>query len=48
MAPPLYVMTTACLDKAAGIAALSAAIDAIKGVIEAKGGQLAIKMAVRA
>ena len=48
IAPPLYVMTTQCLDKVAGIGALTAAIAATKKVIEAKGGQLNVKMAVRA
>ena len=47
IAPPLYVMTTACLDKAAGIEALNTAIAAVKRVIEARGGQLNVKMAVR-
>ena len=46
IAPPLYVMTTQCLDKVAGIAALTAAIAATKKVIDAKGGQLNVKMAV--
>lgn len=45
VAPPLYVMTTTCLDKAAGIAALTDAIAAVKAVIDAKGGQLAVKSA---
>lgn len=47
IAPPLYVMTTSCLDKVAGIDALTAAIGAVKAVIEARGGQLFVKMAVR-
>lgn len=36
IAPPLYVMTTTCLDKAAGIAALTDAIAAVKAAIEPK------------
>ena len=47
IAPPLYVMTTSCLDKAAGISALEDAIAAVKRVIDARGGQLNVKMAVR-
>jgi len=45
IAPPLYVMLTTTLDKAAGVAALNAALDAIKTVLEAKGGRLQIKSA---
>jgi len=45
IAPPLYVMTTSCLDKAAGVEALNAAIAAAKAEIEKRGGQLAVKKA---
>ena len=45
IAPPLYVMLTTTLDKAAGIAALTASIDAIRAVLEAKGGRLVVKTA---
>jgi len=45
IAPPLYVMLTTTLDKAAGVAALHAALDAIKTVLESKGGRLLIKSA---
>ena len=45
IAPPLYVMTTTCVDKAAGVDALTAAIAAAKAEIEKRGGQLAVKKA---
>lgn len=45
IAPPLYVMTTTCLDKAAGIDAMNRAVAAAKAEIEARGGQLAVKKA---
>ena len=45
IAPPLYVMLTTTLDKAAGIAALTAAIDAMRAVLEARGGRMVIKTA---
>jgi len=45
IAPPLYVMLTTTLDKAAGVAALLAAIEAIKTVLEAKGGRVQVKSA---
>lgn len=45
IAAPLYVMQTTTLNKEAGMAALNAAIDACKTAIEAKGGQLVVKLA---
>ena len=45
IAPPLYVMTTTCLDKAAGIEAMTRAVAAAKAEIDARGGQLAVKKA---
>lgn len=45
LAPPLYIMTTACLEKAVGISALNDAIEAVRAVIERRGGQLNIKKA---
>jgi translation initiation factor 2 subunit 1 len=45
IAPPLYVMFTTCLNKEQGITALSDAIAVVKGVIEARGGSLVVKMA---
>ena len=48
IAPPLYVMLTSSLDKAAGVQALDKAIAAIDEVIKARGGIMKIKMAPRA
>ncbi len=45
IAAPIYVMHTTTLDKVAGVAALEAAVEAVKKVIESKGGQLVVKMA---
>jgi translation initiation factor 2 subunit 1 len=45
IAAPLYVMTTTTLDKLAGVDALTAAIAAVKAVIDAKGGSLVVKKA---
>ena len=45
IAPPLYVMTTTCLDKAAGMEAMNRAVAAAKAEIEARSGQLAVKTA---
>ena len=45
IAPPLFVMTTQCLDKAAGIDALTTAIEAVRVKISASGGQLSVKAA---
>ena len=45
IAPPLYVMTTTCLDKAAGMEAMNRAVAAAKAEIETRGGQLAVKKA---
>lgn len=48
IAPPLYVMLTSSLDKAAGIQALEKAIEAISEVCKARGGVMKVKMAPRA
>jgi len=48
IAPPLYVMLTSSLDKAAGIQALDKAILAVDEVIKSRGGFMKIKMAPRA
>lgn len=45
IAPPLYVMLTSTLDKAAGIDVLNGAIAAAKAEVEKHGGQLAVKKA---
>ena len=45
IAPPLYVMTTTCLDKASGMEAMNLAVAAAKAEIEKRGGQLAVKKA---
>ena len=48
VAPPLYVLTTATLDKAAGIAALTAATEAAAATAAAAGGRLVVREAARA
>jgi translation initiation factor 2 subunit 1 len=48
IAPPIYVLSTTTLDKDAGIALLNKAIEAIQGVIIAKGGKIDVKMAPKA
>jgi translation initiation factor 2 subunit 1 len=48
VAPPLYVLTTATLDKAAGIAALTAATEAAAASAAAAGGRLVVREAARA
>ncbi len=48
VAPPLYVMMTNSLDKAAGIKLLEDACALIKSKVTARGGELNIKTAPRA
>ena len=48
VAPPLYVLTTATLDKAAGVAALTAATEAAAECAAAAGGRLVVREAARA
>jgi translation initiation factor 2 subunit 1 len=45
IAAPLYVMQTTTIDKNAGIASLTKAIELVKTIIESKGGNLIVKMA---
>jgi translation initiation factor 2 subunit 1 len=44
VSPPLYVLTSTCLDKNVGIARLEEAIVDIRASIEAAGGNLVVKM----
>eukprot|EP00563_Minutocellus_polymorphus_P016921 CAMPEP_0181051838 /NCGR_PEP_ID=MMETSP1070-20121207/17263_1 /TAXON_ID=265543 /ORGANISM="Minutocellus polymorphus, Strain NH13" /LENGTH=382 /DNA_ID=CAMNT_0023130877 /DNA_START=135 /DNA_END=1281 /DNA_ORIENTATION=+ len=48
IAPPIYVLSTTTLDKEAGIALLSKAIETIESTIQSKGGKLDVKMAPKA
>lgn len=48
IAPPLYVVTTVSLDKDAGVAKLTEALDEIQRVITEKQGSMKIKMEPRA
>jgi translation initiation factor 2 subunit 1 len=49
VSPPLYVLTSQCLDKAQGIENLEAAIREVSGCIEQfDGGRCAVKMAPKA
>ena len=48
VSPPLYVLTSQCLDKGTGIATLEKAIDAIEGNIRKAGGGCVVKMAPKA
>lgn len=48
VSPPLYVLTSQCLDKNTGVAALGEAIEDIKASIEAAGGELKVVMAPKA
>ncbi|KAJ2893017.1 hypothetical protein MKZ38_009129 [Zalerion maritima] len=48
VSPPLYVLTSTCLDKNTGIARLEEAIVDIRTSIEAAGGALGIKMEPKA
>ncbi|KKO99357.1 eukaryotic translation initiation factor 2 subunit alpha [Trichoderma harzianum] len=48
VSPPLYVLTSTCLDKALGITRLEEAIVDIRTSIEAAGGNLTVKMEPKA
>ncbi|GKT59180.1 eukaryotic translation initiation factor 2 alpha subunit [Colletotrichum tofieldiae] len=48
VSPPLYVLTSTCLDKNLGIARLEEAIVEIRTSIEAAGGSLVVKMEPKA
>jgi translation initiation factor 2 subunit 1 len=48
VSPPLYVLTSQCLDKAHGIETLEAAIKDIEKSIVGAGGSLVVKMAPKA
>ncbi|KAL4736314.1 translation initiation factor 2, alpha subunit [Aspergillus similis] len=48
VAPPLYVLTSQCLDKTHGIKMLEEAIERIEATIKASGGGCTVKMAPKA
>ncbi len=48
VSPPLYVLTSQCLEKSTGIACLERAIKEIEGNIRANGGGCVTKMAPKA
>lgn len=48
VSPPLYVLTSTCLDKTAGIDRLNEAIAGIRSNIEGAGGKLIVKMEPKA
>lgn len=48
MSPPLYVLTSQCLDKNSGISRLEQAIVDIRTSIESAGGKLTVKMEPKA
>ncbi len=48
VSPPLYVLTSTCLDKNTGITRLEQAILDVQNSIEGAGGRLVIKMAPKA
>ncbi len=48
VSPPLYVLTSTCLDKSLGITRLEESIVDIRTKIEAAGGNLVVKMAPKA
>ena len=48
MAPPLYVLTSQCLDKTLGIQQLEVAIENIGTKIRESGGNLTVKMPPKA
>jgi translation initiation factor 2 subunit 1 len=48
VSPPLYVLTSTCLEKAVGIQTLEAAIVDIRSNIEAAGGNCIVKMEPKA
>lgn len=47
IAPPVYVFLTSSPSKETGLAAIQAAVDATRAVIEEKGGKLTVKVAPR-
>ncbi|KAJ4423743.1 hypothetical protein N0V82_001630 [Gnomoniopsis sp. IMI 355080] len=48
VSPPLYVLTSQCLDKTSGIARLEQAINEVKASIEGANGKLTVKMEPKA
>jgi len=48
VSPPLYVLTSMCLDKAIGIQRLTEAIDDIRASIQKSGGRIVVKMEPKA
>ncbi|CAN8102274.1 unnamed protein product [Discula destructiva] len=48
VSPPLYVLTSQCLDKTSGIARLEQAINDVKASIEGAAGKLTVKMEPKA
>lgn len=48
VSPPLYVLTSQCLDKSLGISRLEQAIVDIRTSIDAAGGKLTVKMEPKA
>ncbi len=48
VSPPLYVLTSTCLEKAVGIQTLEAAIVDIRSNIEGSGGNCIVKMEPKA
>lgn len=48
VAPPLYVVTTLAIDKAAGIEAVDAAVERCRQAIVARGGALRVRESARA
>lgn len=48
VSPPLYVLTSQCLEKNMGLQALEKAIEAIEENIKANGGNCTVKMAPKA
>ena len=48
VSPPLYVLTSQCLEKATGLALLEAAIRSIEAAIRGAGGGCVVRMAPKA
>ena len=48
MSPPLYVLTSTCLDKSLGIKQLEEAIIEVRNSIQQAGGKLDVKMEPKA
>ena len=48
VSPPLYVLTSTCLEKSTGIQTLERAIQEVEGKIRAQGGGCVVKMAPKA